>query len=284
MLKIGNAINSETTGGNNVAISQSALRFATSSSNVAVGAQSGSNISTGSNNVFLGVFVANNNGNSLTGGQNTAIGQSSSPVITGAANQNTAVGADTFNALTSGNNNTALGFNVANNITTGTQNLTLGTNGNCNPSTATTNNEIDICAGAGPVFKSTGGGTPSTSQTTIAGTLSVGGTQVGLSFPAGTATFAGGTGITSVACASGYSCNNTRGTLTIVGGTATTGTIATVTFSATLPTAPACFASMNGGATAFGIGNSAPTTTTFNITAGISVVGATFNVNYQCQP
>jgi hypothetical protein len=41
---------------------------------------------------------------------------------------------------------------------------------------------------------------------------------------------------------------------------------------------------MNGGATVFSIGNSAPTTTAFNITAGISVIGATFNVNYTCQP
>ena len=105
-----------------------------------------------------------------------------------------------------------------------------------------------------------------------------------LSIPTGTATFTVGSGVTSVVCASGYSCNNSRGTLTIVGGTATTGTIATVSFSSTLSAAPACFASMNGGTTLFGIGNSAPTTTTFNITAGVSVLGATFNVNYTCQP
>lgn len=103
-----------------------------------------------------------------------------------------------------------------------------------------------------------------------------------LSIPTGTATFTPGTSVTSVVCASGFSCNNTRGTLTIVGGTATTGTIATVSFSATLSAAPACFASMNGGATVFSIGNSAPSTAAFNITAGISVVGATFNVNYLC--
>lgn len=105
-----------------------------------------------------------------------------------------------------------------------------------------------------------------------------------LSIPTGTATFAAGSGVTSVVCASGFSCNNTRGTLTIVGGTATTGTIATVSFSATLSAAPACFASENGGSTNFGIGNSAPTTTAFNITSAISVLGVTFNVNYQCQP
>ena len=47
----------------------------------------------------------------------------------------------------------------------------------------------------------------------------------------GTPSFSVGTGVTSVVCASGYLCNNARGTLTIVGGTATTGTIAnSVTF------------------------------------------------------
>lgn len=106
-----------------------------------------------------------------------------------------------------------------------------------------------------------------------------------ISIPTGTATFAGGTGITSVACASGYSCNNTRGTLTIVAAVgATTGTIATVSFSATLSAAPACFAYENGGSTNFGIGNSAPTASAFNITAGISVSLATLTVNYTCQP
>lgn len=118
------------------------------------------------------------------------------------------------------------------------------------------------------------------------GTIQEGGgfPALGLSTPSGTATFAVGTGITSVVCASGYSCNNTRGTLTIVGGTATTGTIATVSFSAALSAAPSCVSTMNGGVTFFGIGNSSPTTTAFNITAAVSVIGATFNVNYGCLP
>lgn len=110
------------------------------------------------------------------------------------------------------------------------------------------------------------------------------GKQPGLSIPIGTATFTGGTGITSVVCATGYSCNNTRGTLTVVAAVgATIGTIVTVNFSATLSAAPACFATQNGGSTAFGIGNSAPTSSAFNITAGVSVSLATLTVNYQCQ-
>lgn len=102
--------------------------------------------------------------------------------------------------------------------------------------------------------------------------------------PAGTATFTIGTNVTSVVCATGFNCTNARGTITIVGGTATTGTIATVNFSATLGAAPMCFASINGGAANYDIGNSAPTTAGFNITAGATVVSATLNVNYICQP
>jgi len=110
-------------------------------------------------------------------------------------------------------------------------------------------------------------------------------TGVQISIPTGTATFATGSNITSVACASGYLCNNTRGTLTIVAAVgASTGTIATVNFSATLAAAPACFAYENGGSTNFGIGNSAPTTAGFNITAAVTVSLATLTVNYTCQP
>jgi hypothetical protein len=106
----------------------------------------------------------------------------------------------------------------------------------------------------------------------------------GLNIPVGTATFAVGTNVTSVVCASGYTCNNTRGTLTIVGGTATTGTIATVSFSTTLAVAPMCFASQNGGVSLFGIGNGAATSSSFTITAGVTVASSTITVNYLCLP
>jgi hypothetical protein len=144
-----------------------------------------------------------------------------------------------------------------------------------------------IVRGGSPLTASEISGDCTTSGSNAITCTKTNGTQIatGLSIPTGTATFSGGTGITSVVCAVGYLCNNTRGTLTIVAAVgATTGTIATVNFSATLSAAPACFASQNGGSTAFGIGNSAPTTGAFNITAGISVSLATLTVNYQCQP
>lgn len=115
-------------------------------------------------------------------------------------------------------------------------------------------------------------------------TLAAAGVASALSVPTGTATYTPGTNVTSCACAASYSCNNTRGTLTIAGGTATTGTICTVNFSATLSGAPACFAWMNGGATFFGIGNGIPTATSFTISSAVSVAASTATVNYTCQP
>lgn len=97
-----------------------------------------------------------------------------------------------------------------------------------------------------------------------------------------TATPTVGTNVTSCTCATA-ACTNLRGTYTIVGGTATTGTICSLAWTAT-PTAYVCTATMNGGASAFGIGNSVATTTGVNITAGVSVAASTFSVNYSCQP
>lgn len=97
-----------------------------------------------------------------------------------------------------------------------------------------------------------------------------------------TATATPGTGVTSCTCATA-ACTSLRGTYTIVGGTATTGTLCGLAWTAT-PAAYVCTASENGGSTNFGIGNSVATTTGMNITSAISVIGATFTVNYSCQP
>lgn len=97
-----------------------------------------------------------------------------------------------------------------------------------------------------------------------------------------TATPTAGTSVTSCTCATG-ACTNLRGSLTIVGGTATTGTICSLAWTAT-PAAYVCTATMNGGTGFLGIGNSVASTTGVNITAGVTVVGTTFTVNYSCQP
>lgn len=97
-----------------------------------------------------------------------------------------------------------------------------------------------------------------------------------------TATPTAGTSVTSCTCATG-SCTNLRGSLTIVGGTATTGTICSLAWTAT-PAAYVCTATENGGTTSFGIGNSVASTTGVNLTAAVSVISATLTVNYSCQP
>jgi hypothetical protein len=106
-----------------------------------------------------------------------------------------------------------------------------------------------------------------------------------ISTPNGTATCTAGTNVTSCVCASGYTCTNTRGVLTIVGGTATTGTIGTLNFSTTLGTAPGwCSVIMDGGSGFLGLGHGVPSTTGFTITAGIAVTGVTLTADYQCIP
>ena len=156
-----------------------------------------------------------------------------------------------------------------------TSTLTIGKSG-------TTTGTLALASSGGGAVNLVSASASSTYTATlpaVAGTVGL-----GLSIPTGTPSFTAGTGVTSVACETGYSCNNTRGTLKIVGGTATTGTIATVTFSASLSSAPACFASLNGFTSFLGIGSGAPTATAFTITAGVSVSGDTLFVNYWCQP
>lgn len=108
--------------------------------------------------------------------------------------------------------------------------------------------------------------------------------QTSIPSPTGAPTYTGSG--TSVACTAGYVCTNQHGDITITEGSATTGTIATVNFSVTLPSAPgSCLVVQNGGAIAYGIGHSLPTTTGLAITAGVALTGATtIAVDYYCVP
>lgn len=91
-----------------------------------------------------------------------------------------------------------------------------------------------------------------------------------------------GTGVTSVTCATA-ACNVSRGTYTVVGGTGTTGTFATLLWPTTT-TAWACSVVMNGGTGFLGLGHSVATATGMTVSAGVTIVGTTFNFDYQCQP
>lgn len=99
---------------------------------------------------------------------------------------------------------------------------------------------------------------------------------------ANAATSTPGTSVTSTTCTTA-ACTSIRGTIQIVGGTATTGTIATLAWTAT-PSTYVCSATQNGGAIWYGIGNSVATATGFSITSAVTISGATFSVNYSCQP
>lgn len=92
----------------------------------------------------------------------------------------------------------------------------------------------------------------------------------------------GGTGVTSVTCATA-ACTVSRGSYTVVGGTATTGTIITLLWPTTT-TAWVCSVDMNGGTGFLGIGHSVATATGMNVTSGLTVVGVTFIVDYNCVP
>ena len=95
-------------------------------------------------------------------------------------------------------------------------------------------------------------------------------------------TFTPGTNVTSATCISS-SCNALGGSVEIVGGTATTGTIATVNYPALTVAPTSCTVSVDGGSTFFGVGHGTPTTTSFTITSAVTVSGATIDIDWICK-
>lgn len=91
-----------------------------------------------------------------------------------------------------------------------------------------------------------------------------------------------GNQIASVRCVSA-TCTNLRGTLAIVGGNATRGTLASLSWTST-PSDYVCEAHQNGGARWLGIGNTLATRTGMSITADVPVTGAKVTISYSCQP
>jgi hypothetical protein len=216
------------------------------------------NLSTG--NTFTAVLgKANTAGNAVDLMWNNAATPYGAVETTGSTAGSTAlqmsglwVGTTTATAIDNGGTLTALGFNCGTGIAL------------CVAPTSNT---------AAPYTVSTAGASIQAGTATGAAFIPTG---------QGTVTAAVGSNVTSVTCATA-TCTNQRGTYTIVGGTATTGTIATLTWAATTA-AWACTVSQNGGTAAFGIGHSVASTTGMTITAGISVISATFAVDYTCQP
>jgi hypothetical protein len=83
-------------------------------------------------------------GNKLTGGNNTAVGDSALAAIQGAALDNTAVGAQALDSNTTGTWNTGVGYQAAPFITTGTGNTAVGTFTLSAPTALTGNNNTAV--------------------------------------------------------------------------------------------------------------------------------------------
>lgn len=92
----------------------------------------------------------------------------------------------------------------------------------------------------------------------------------------------GGTGVTSVTCATA-TCTNLRGTYTVVGGTFATGSSVTLAWPTTT-TAYACEVTQNGGEKWLGLGHGVASATGMTITNAVSIAGLTFNFDYVCNP
>lgn len=146
-IAIGNsALNNITSGGTSVAIGYQALSsISTNGSSVAVG-DNAAQTTTGTNTTSIGASSLQN----ITGANNTAVGSFAiQGSASGAAQANTAIGANALQAITTGNNNTALGYQAARYFGAGLNNATTTTNGvyigyDVRPSANGNTNEIVI--------------------------------------------------------------------------------------------------------------------------------------------
>lgn len=282
------AANNFTTGIQNVYIGSAVAPQVTSGQhNVVVGYDGAPGLTTGSDNTIIGWEA-----------MNSQIASSGSIAIGSLANSDTGsdnVEAGSFSGgSASQSDQVCLGLFSCNNMTGGS-NVAVGIQANAT-SAGTGHNNVLLgrLAQVGPNINSAaqiGVGTNSTSSTlqflntqivNAAGTIP----HANLDIVSNAITSAtGGSGITSVTCATA-ACTNLRGTYTVVGGTATTGTIFTLVWPTTTA-AYVCAVTQNdtGVATAYlGLGHTVATATGMTVSAGITVIGTTFSVDYNCQP
>lgn len=135
------------------------------------GYSAGGSIVTESGSAFFGAFSGQDE---IGGTQNSGLGQFSCGQSTNTTQQ-TCVGYAAGFKMT-GNNSTSIGAGVGNatNGSSGTGDLLIGVNNTCDTPNSSISNYIGICGSNGVVFSVTGTGTPATSVTTIAGTLTSG--------------------------------------------------------------------------------------------------------------
>jgi len=168
-----NALQFNTSGSNNVAVGTNASQNSTAdTTSVAIGMQAlqGQTSSTGNENIAIGFNTMGNN-TRTSAGSNLAIGDRSMQTITSGSN-NVALGWHAGQVITTGSNNVIIGQNVASTtLTTGGNNVIIGTTSSCDAGSSGQNTSVHICAGSTDVFTVTAANTPSTSVSTVAGTL-----------------------------------------------------------------------------------------------------------------
>lgn len=203
-----------------------------------------------------------------TGNGSTCIGYNAGVNIQGAGGGITAIGAFTCNTTT-GTNDTCLGYSAGGTaMTTSSNDVIIADSVNCALSTNPTNNEFDLCTGSTFLVRITGGGTPSTSITTFAGTVKVPFlVSVGSTFTLGTGTGACATSstLTGGAQAGSFLCTGTAGASTQV---------------INLPTAPngwSCSASDAGSGVAWAQSATAAASCTISGTLAVTSQKVTFS-------
>lgn len=169
------------------------------------GALNGANLGSPARTVVIGDITG---GSAFAASDSVLIGSTAGNNITSGGSE-VIIGSNTGASVTTGSSNTLIGKNVAQTtLVSGNNNVLVGTNSSCDTAAAGTSNTIQLCAGSTAVYSATGGGTPSTSASTIAGTLNVVGalSQNGTAIsPAlsGTTSSIGGGALLAGACASG---------------------------------------------------------------------------------
>lgn len=150
------------------------------SSTTCIGNDAGRNIQ-GSASNGSNTLIGAGAGRNIAGGWNTWIGAAAGGTGSNVPGNlsgfnNVGVGYQVGVALTSGSGNVLIGAKAGSGLTNGSNNVIIGgTTGNDNCGNGNENNVFAVCASAGRILTSTGGGTPSTSATTLAGTLAVAG-------------------------------------------------------------------------------------------------------------
>lgn len=305
-----------TTGTNNTATGRNVLsNLTTGTFNTANGDAAGAGITTGSNNVFVGASTNSASGATASavciglstkcGTSDVAIGANAQHAISSTNASNTAVGnfalfADTNgtanvalgnlagSTITTGSNDLILGPNVGKTtIATGSSNVLIGTSASVDTPTSSTSNYLNIQG----VLIATGTNTPSTSVSTISGSLVVGGAS-SVQVSALTATLPIYTDVNSkltstaptgypavntgsVSCGTGCASVTGSGSrFTITGGTGISSIV--VNFGTTWGTTPVCTVSDNSTTSASDV--SALSTTSITVGLSVALTGATVYV------